>query len=242
MVRYWKTKTAVEAKVIQDRNGVTVMKMDGEDYLFPGFPRGHILFGRLSKLKHEIKNQIFNDSWVKLEEGHTEKEVANRIRTSVLPIIYAMFEKSRYDIVPPHKMALPVREIYRAWTKVAPQSPLLRDILCHILQEDDGYRFRLQWIVTYFNPNSVFSMFRDPINLFDKALIMLEHAEVIGDMKERIRLLRRVLMAILSDKGFRDKFIKFCREVDWGKVRLSEADKYFFRGKWFKVDLDKFEY
>ena len=33
-----------------------------------------------------------------------------------------------------------------------------------------------------------------------------------------------------------------CREMDWNKLRLTPADKYHFRGKWFKVDFDRFAY
>ncbi len=69
MVHYWKTKSGVQAKVTKAKDGSTHMIMEGEKYAFPTFPRGHILFGHLSKIKHEIKNQIFNESWKQLEEG-----------------------------------------------------------------------------------------------------------------------------------------------------------------------------
>lgn len=244
MVEYWKSKAQVEAKVMRGKDGATIMQMSGEKHPFPGFPRGHILFGSLSKLKHEIKNRIFNDSWKMLEEGKSHEEVVERIRTEVFPYLRELFEPNRVDIVPPSSMCVSVKEIHRAWEKVAPgpNSILFRDMICHILQEDDGYRFRFQWLVTYFNPSSFLGRFFDPLKGFEKALTMLEHGEIIGDMKERIRLLRRILITMLRDPHIRGCFKAFCKEVDWNKVKLSEADKYFFRGKWFKVDLDKFEY
>lgn len=238
MVSYWKTKDKVQAKLMRGADGSTVMQMEGEKHLFPGFPRGHILYGRLSKLKHEIKNQIFNDSWYALERGETPENVVQHIENVALPNIYELFEASRYDLVPPSKMAAPVREIYRAWTKIAKdeKSLILRDIFCHIIQEDDAYRFRVQWAAQFFKPRP----WADNLWRFQKAMEFMEHAEVIDDMKERQRLWRRIFLVWLGKN--RDQFEAFIREVDMKKVRMSEADKYFFRGKWFKVDLDKFEY
>ena len=240
-VRYWKTKEAVQAKVTEI-DGVTTMYMEGEKYPFPGFPRGHLLFGKLSKLKHEVKNQIFNDSWAKLEAGVPTQEIVDDLKYKVFPKIEKLMEDTKYDRVPPETMCEPVRELYRAWTKVSPQSHSLRDLVCFIMQEDDGYRFRMQWLITFFNPSSLIGRFLDPVKMFTKSLHWIEHAEIIGDMKERQRLLRRILLMVLQDKGVNQSFRKLCKEVNWNKVKMSKADKYFFRAKWFKVDLNLFEY
>lgn len=237
MVQYWKKSEMVEAKVMEV-DGVLQMQMAGEKYPFPGFPRGYLLFGKLSKLKHEIKNQIFNDSWSMLENG--SDCIAERVKREVLPNIYDLFDDFKYDVVPPQKMVGCVREIYRAWSKVSPQSSKLRDVLCLILQEDDAYRFRLQWIVGYM-PTFLFR-FINPVNPFLKSLVWLENGEVIGDMKERIRLFRRVIGELLKDEQIRQHFTALFREIDWRKIRMTNAEKYFFRGKYFKVDLDKFDY
>lgn len=236
MVGYWKRAESCEAKLIKN-DGVTVMQMEGEKYQFPGFPRGYLLYGMLSKIKHEIKNQIFNDSWAKLEEGKTRNEVVRDIK-NVLPNIYKIGDSMKYEMLPPETLVPAVREIHRAWTKVHPQSSKLRDILCLILHEDDSYRFRFQWIVTYFRPRWWVKI----IPTLEKALVMLEHAEVIGDMKERIRLFRRVLLVFIEHTSVKKHFLALCKEIDWDKVKLSKADKYFFRGKYFKVDMDLFEY
>lgn len=231
-VQYWKDGNAVQAKVMEI-DGVTVMKMQGEKYIFPGFPRGHILYGKLSKVKHEIKNQIFNESWALLEEGATSAEVAEHIR-SVLPNIYQEFEALKYDMVPESKMSIPVREIHRVWSKIAPNSQL-KDIVCMILQEDDSYRWRFQWMVDYFG-------FGSPKKKLNNAFEWLEHAEVIGDMKERVRLVRRTFGVIQQDPEWELFFKRFFKEVRWKKLKLTKADKYFFRAKYFRVDLDKFDY
>lgn len=243
MVQYWKDKECVMAKLTKAKDGSLIMCLEGEKYPFPTYPRGHLLFGPLSKLKHEIKVQIFNDNWWKLEAGTSKEEVIKDIKSKLFNEILEIAELSKYDMLPPDKMTPSVREIYRAWTKIAPwQTYPLRDYLCFILQEDDGYRMRVQWLVKYFNPNSWYMRWFDPVKLFEKGLKMMEHAEVIGDMKERIRLLRRILLVCLEDKYIRELFIKLCREVDWSKVKLTKADAYHFRGKYFKVDFDLLEY
>ncbi len=154
--------------------------------------------------------------------------------------VLEILEQQKYDLVPPQRMCPPVREIHRAWTKVSPETWRLRDLILYVLQEDDSYRFRLQWIVSYM-PTFLFR-FIDPIKAFGHALTWLENAEIIGDMKERQRLFKRIIMVLLKDERFAKGFRALFREIDWSKVKLTKADKYFFRGKYFKVDLDKFDY
>ena len=246
MIQYWKFQEKQEAKVTHNKDGELIMKIVGETEDFPGFPRGYLLFGKLSKLKHEIKNQIFNYAWQKLEEKVSEEKIIKEIKGEVFDRIFQLAEDTKYDQVPYERMYRPVKEIYRAWTKVAPgeRSLKLRDILTFVLQEDDSYRFRFQWLVTYFNPNKWWMKLwgKDIIIQFEKALCMVERAEVIGDMKDKVKLLRRVLMLILKDRNIKNKFLSFCKELDWEKVKLSKADKYHFRGKYFRVDLNLFDY
>src|SRR3990167_7003649 len=229
MIKYWKYQDKQEAKATTNKDGELIMKITGEDEDFPGFPRGYLLFGKLSKLKHEIKNQIFNESWKKLELGIPEENIIENIKKTISPNIFALSEETKYDQVPFERMFLPVKEIYRAWTKAAPGENSLkwRDILTFIIQEDDGYRFRLQFLAEYVKP----WRWIDPVKQFDRALAMVELGEVIGDMKEKQKLLRRVLLMVLRDKGIRERFDAFVKEVDWNKVKLSKADKYHFRGK-----------
>lgn len=238
MVQYWKKNESVAAKVIKATDGSLVMKLEGEKYPLPSFPRGHLLYGPLSKLKHEIKNQIFNESWAKLEAGIDKKEIIQDIKSKLYNEIPKYLEPLKYDMLPPESMCPSVREIHRAWTKISPETSVLRDYLCMILQEDDSYRWRVSWLVKWFG----WFMKWNPVKSFDYALKMLEHGEVIGDMKERQRLLRRILMLYLENSETRKKFIQLFKEIDWDKVKLTKADKYFFRGKYFKVDLDLFEY
>ncbi len=247
MVRYWKTKEAVAAKVMTDENGVTVMQMEGEDEIFNGFPRGHLIvntpgvYSPLSVLKHQIKNQIFNEVWAKLEAGESKETILRHIKDKVAKDLVPYFEPLRYDMLPPEKMAVPVREIWRVLEKMEAKEPKLKwfkEALCFILSEDDAYRNRLQWMVSLLRPR----WFYNPMKLLELYLTELENGEVIGDMKERVRLWKRVMLFALQDPYINKLFKEFCKEVDWNKLKLTKADKYHFRAKYFKVDWLLFEY
>lgn len=242
MVRYWKTKDHVEAK-LTTKDGATQMIMDGEDYPMWGFPRGHILIpsnkqhGPLSVLKHEIK-QFFNEVWAKHEDGVSTEEIVRWGKERLFKS-FENIEPMKYDLMPARTMCPSVREIHRALTKISdsPRVHLFRDVLTLILQEDDAYRYRVQWMAIWFP-----IIKWNPVAILDRALEMVGHGEVIGDMKGRIKLLRTVVRIMLQDKTIKNLFVAFFREVDWKKVKITEADRYHFRGKYFKVDLDTLEY
>lgn len=272
MVEYWKKSDSIGVAVTRDKDGAIIMKVGSGDrkekYNFPGYPRGHLLFGSLSKLKHEVKNQIFNESWAMLEEGKTHEEVINKIKKVIedgVPVHdtsniagkeYKYGEKCvdivKYDMIPMSRMSGPVKEIWRGFTrleskyrgKTQKNIKTLKEIITYVLQEDDAYRFRFQWMIGIFNPSAWWFkiFFRDVVKDFDIALQEMEHAEILGDMKGRIRLFRRIMMVFLEDKGIQELFRQLCKEINWNKVKMDAAVKYHFRGKYFKVDLDKFEY
>ncbi len=240
MVKYWKHTVSVQAKVTTAPDGSMMMKMQGEDEPFPGFPRQFALFGDLSKLKHEIKNQIFNDAWALWEVGK-EKEAIAMVKGKVVEGLKQYLEPMRYDMLPPEKMVPAVKELWRVLSIMEKKEPRLKwfkEALTLILQEDDAYRFRFQWCINIFRPR----WWNDPVKLLDIALEELKHGEIIGDMKERVNLFRVILIMLLKDEHIKSIFFEFCSLLDWDKLKLTRADKYHFRGKWFRVDLDKFEY
>ena len=256
MVQYWKKDGGVvAAKVMKSKDGALVMKMEGEKELFPGFPRGHLLFGTLSKLKHEIKVQIFNESWDKLERGVYLSEIISDVKQKLVSGLRITDDQTipvgkkgdqimdycLLDMVPPEKMVPSVREVWRVLSKMEEKEPKLhwfKLALTYILQEDDAYRFRFQWLAGVLTS----WWFKNPLKSLKIALDELENAEIVGDMKAKQRLLKRVLEALLQDKKIRSLFLEFYREMDWKKVKLTKADKYHLRGKWFKCDWDRFAY
>lgn len=256
-VEYWKRQDAQEAKVVRAKEGHLVMYIKGEKYPFPGFPRGILLYGSLSPLKHLIKNRIFNQSWKMLEEGKPNEEVVKHIKAS-LDEIFCLPDKGkpedsesrevkpyRYDMLPVEALNPPVKEVWRAFSKIEKMGHRvkgLKELLCFIIQEDDAYRMRVQFLSRFFNPNSWWRRWRDPVKDFDLALSMLEHAEIVGDMKERARLLRRVLLVALKDPAIKNCFIALCKEMDWKKLNLTDADLYYLRAKWYKPDFPYYNY
>lgn len=232
MVSYWKTGDSVEAKVYKTKAGHYEMQMKGEKYPFLGHPRGVLLYGRLSPLKHQIKNKIFNEAWRMLEEKKPEQEIREYL-TQAWQEIYQMGEEMKYDFIPYEKMIPSVKELYRAMT-ASGCDVRLRDIVCFIFQEDDAYRMRFQWIAKFFSWVNLPTSSR-----FDYALSMLEHAEMVGDMKERERLFRRIFMFMVKDSSI---FKTFLTNINWRKTKLTEADKYFFRAKYFKCDYPEYKY
>lgn len=218
------TKEAVRAKVTTAKDGSYIMWMEGEKYPFPGYPRGHLLYGTLSKLKHELKNQFFNENWWRLERGE-------RIQIDeATQNIFKIAEDLKYDMMPYEKMAPAIRELYENIPDL-----MWRKIITYILQEDDGYRFRFQWMTQFLDKNR-------PFESFEYAMEMLENAEVVEDMKERVRLIKRVMLELWKDPVYAKYWIDFLKDLNLGNVKLSKADKYFFRAKYFKVDYPYYEY
>jgi hypothetical protein len=234
MVSYWKRSDHVEAK-LTEVDGYQMLVMQGEKEPVRGFPRGHLLiphgqqYGEFSVLKHQVK-QVFNRAWEHKDPAEMKKDLGQCL---------GYLDPLKYDLLPPGAMNPAVREIHRAWTEVAPgrMSYKLRDALCLILAEDDGYRYRVMWMSLW-----IPLIKWNPVKILGKALERAEHAEVVDDMKERIRLLRHGLLLILKDRGIRARFERFFREIDWGKVRITESERYHLRAKYFKADMDVLEY
>ena len=68
------------------------------------------------------------------------------------------------------------------------------------------------------------------------------NAEIVPDMKGRAVLIKRVFFFFLQDSSFCQLLEDIVKEINWKKLYLSKADRYYFRGKYFKVDLENFDY
>lgn len=259
MVRYWQTGDLARAKLVTLEDGAYGMLIEGEKHLLMGFPRGPVLFGPLARLKHLGKNLVFNQVWKMLEKGQTNEQAMNFIKAVAIPVLVQETEKSRYDMFPPEKMCFAVREIWRAMSVIEQkisdpigrqQFKTLKEGITFFFQEDDAYRFRLQWVAKYLNPKhfarKIYRFFtRQPYSFrkeFEAVMDFLENAEVVPDMKGRIKLIKRILLSFLEDKEFGELIERFIWEADWKKLKLTKADTYYFRGKYFKVDYEKFDY
>ena len=258
MVQYWKNGDRARAKVVTLKDGSYAMVIEGEKYPLAGFPRGPVLFGPLARLKYTAKNMIFNEIWRMLEEDKTDEEIMDYVFTAVRPTLLATIKDMKYDMFPYEKMCPAVKEIWRAMTAVEKRiqnSQEREDFeniklgLTFFLQEDDAYRFRVQWMARYINPKNplrklYYFITRKPYSFREelkKLFDFLKHAEITPDMRGRIKLIERVLFFFLeSDLG--ERIEELVKEINWNNVKLSKADTYYFRGKYFKVDLSVFDY
>ena len=247
MVRYAKNENSeVKGMIVRTNEGIK-MKLQGEKYLFPGHPRGHILtsdyyYTNFSVLKHQIKNKIFNYVWAELEKGTKDDIIIKEIKRVIFEELSPILEESRFDFLPKDKLCIPVKELWRAMSLLEKESSyvkILKEVLCFIFQEDDGYRFRWLWVNDRISWWMRWMGAERLIKDFEKALIYLENAEMIGDMKDKIRLLRRGLILVLKDDNIRNLFIKLFKELNWKKIKTTKADRYYFRGKYFKTDHRK---
>lgn len=142
MVSYWKKKDTARARVVHEKDGSYGLEIEGEKEIMPGFPRGHVLFGPLSKVKHKVK-MAFNEAYEAIGE---------------------FLKEAKYDMVPPEKMLPAVREVHRAFVDLEnaevtedmkAKVRLWRDVFCWMMQEDDAYRYRFQYLFERINMKKV---------------------------------------------------------------------------------------
>lgn len=67
---------------------------------------------------------------------------------------------------------------------------------------------------------------------------LMEHMEVTDDMKGRIKLMKEVICFFLdSDDAYRFRTQMFLYLLNQNKVKLSKADIYYARAKYWKPDM-----
>ena len=152
-VQYGEKKGKELARTVIAKDGSRELQIRGEKYNLRSSPRHHVLHGPLGPLKRYMKNFI----------------------------IEALVKCLPFKI-PDNRLSEPIRELARVFDLVieAEDEPSqkkligqIKDSVCMVLQEDDAWRFRVQWAIEKMN----------------------------------IR-----------------------------KIKLNKSDKYYFRGKSFKVD------
>lgn len=257
-VSYWKKGDVSRAKLVTLEDGSYAMRIEGEKYPLYGFPRGPVLFGPLAKIKYLAKNLVFNQVWKMIEDGKPEEEIMNYIFSVARPVLKEEIKKVKYDMFPSEKLCPSVRELWRALSVIEKtiQNPQVREDfrifkegLTFFLQEDDAYRFRLQWMAGFLNPNAwwrkIYYLLKRKKYSFREELrqvfSLLKEAEITPDMRGRSNLIERVLFFFL-DSEFGEHIEEIVKELNWKKLKLSKADTYYFRGKYFKVDYAEFDY
>lgn len=134
MVKYWKWGDAARAKITKGEDGNDTLYIEGEKYAFPGVPRGHVLLGPLASIKKAIKQKVFNEVFAELQR---------------------MADDAKYDMTPAEKMAPAVKELHRVFDLMESAEVtddmkgrirLIKRVFTFFFQEDDAYRFRMQWM------------------------------------------------------------------------------------------------
>lgn len=123
------------ARTVIAKDGSSELEIKGEKYRLRGVPRAHVLHGPMQPLKRYIKTFIV-ESLMK-----------------VLP-----------HKIPDEQLCEPVREIARVFDLVIEaedefemkrQIGQMKDAVCMLMQEDDAWRFRVQWAVERLNIKKV---------------------------------------------------------------------------------------
>ena len=134
-VQYYKTRKYAKARVTKTKEGALQMELEDEKYPFPGMPRAHILMNSLEQMKESFKEKIFH-------------------------AIFEQVAKVYPDMMPENNLCSFVKELWRIMTLMEEMETTIdmrlriknmKKAICFFLQEDDSYRFRLQWAIENIN-------------------------------------------------------------------------------------------
>jgi len=134
-----KTGKQTAQPIINEKNGEIELHITGEKYPLRAHPRHHVLHGPMVELKRKMKNMV-----IETLAGHIAKTVKYKR--------------------PESSWAEPIKEIARVFDLCieAEDEPemkrlmkQLRDPICMILNEDDAWRFRVQWALEKLNMKKV---------------------------------------------------------------------------------------
>lgn len=147
------------AKSKLNKDGEIILDIKGEKYPLAGHPRHHFMHGPLSPLKNKMKNLVIES-------------------------IPKLLEKCISSQLPEEQWCVSVKaigKVFDKWIEAEDEPSMkylagqIKDAICMFLQEDDAYRFRVQWLF--------------------------------------------------------EEMLKYKKDI-----KLTKADKYYFRAKSFKVD------
>ncbi len=135
IVKYYKTKVMARARVVKVKDGGLQMEVEGEKYPLPGVPRGHIIFGSLEKLKETMKERIFHTIFEEVEKIYADMPPVENFCPFLQDLwrVATMLEDAEIH----EDMKLRIRNMKKAFI--------------FFMQEDDSYRFRVQWVLERLN-------------------------------------------------------------------------------------------
>lgn len=108
-----------------NEKGEREMHIEGEKYPLRGFPQESILTGKVEKMKIMVKDLLF------------------------------LISEARKETIPDEELTEPVREIARIFNilieaenamRMKDRWRMAKRFVCHFLEQDDAYRFRVQWL------------------------------------------------------------------------------------------------
>lgn len=136
MVKYGKKGGFQHAKITKAEDNSIQMEIKGEKYPFPGFPRQHVLIGgSLEKMKDKLKKEIF----------HTLFEVVEDAAPDMLP------EEQLCPFVKEWWKVFGLLENAEITGDMKSQIRNMKKVVCFFMQEDDAWRFRVQWMMERMN-------------------------------------------------------------------------------------------
>jgi hypothetical protein len=264
MVRYGqKGDGSARAKVVKDKDGSVKMEIEGEKYLFPGFPRGHVLFNQLDRFKKSTKEYVFHTIY-RLAKGQkldlsnpfikelarmfdmiTEAEVTvdmrDRMQMLKTGICYFLNKNDSIigNILKNRAKDIMVKHIYEAIPDMLPEEQLvvavreMGRVFDLMIAREPDYKMKDEW--TKIKKGLLFFFEEDDAYRF-RTQWFIEKLDM-----------RKVRIADPGEKWFtpddyRSRLQWFLMNLDIKKVKLSKADIYYFRGKWFRPDYPLREY
>lgn len=216
---------------IRPDSGGRYTKLVGCNYLFPGDPRMHVLntIGS-SKQLFPFLSFLLNDKMLLIGVVFIylfRKKFLWKMFDRLLDIVYA----SLYDLrLRPEKYAVCIRELRRVADIIIAKFPKgmeaglikVRDICSMDLEVDLAYRWPMQDIIPEID-KAKFN--QDPIKEIKRVSdIFQERGGIEDDWRKFERI---IILAMRFSKTARRVIVDFINELDFEKIKLSEADWFF---------------
>lgn len=218
-------------RMIRPDSGGRYTKFVGCNYLFPGDPRMHVLntIGS-SKQLFPFLATLLNDRMLLVGIVFLfifRRKFLWKIFNRFLDVIYTSIYTLRLR---PEKYAISIREIRRVADIIIPTFPKameeglikLRDIGGMNLEYDLSYRWPMQDIIPEINKKK---FNEDPIKEIKRVSdIFQERGGIEDDWRKFERL---IILAMRFNKTVKKTIVKFINELDFKKIKLTEADWFF---------------